>query len=1182
MKLRLSLILLILKVSMAFAQHGDNWTFGLYSGIRFTPLGVQKIKTKIERDTTTSDRNPPFQAFSYSDCDGNLVLYGSHNQMWNKSGYSLEGGHYKQYYFGSTSNTSFWFPFFMVPKPKSNRYLYYFFQSQTISGPDSLMYLVIDLNGDNGNGEVVARRFLSDRISTNLTYTHHANRKDIWILQGYDDTTLHAFLLTDTGVSMTPVVSKGVYSSSYFYPKRNNWANETPYRSDEKNSGFIVNNRGSKLVSCGIDTSTTKQGCVWEYDFDPSTGTAGNGQPIFKFSEIPKSINGAANVHRVAFSPDDSFCYLMTYGYNNPFFPAYNSRLYQYRMSTGKRTQIFSERKAFTNLQLGPDGSIYFLDWFTNLTTLYRIKYPNLEGAASRVEEVLSDSSFFYTNFLPKVYQPYYPLYYYSNLQQSPCADSSEFEIHVDTNFRSVTIDFGDGDSVVVSKPLQPTYKFKHKYHASGKYFFQIKAKVPVCDHYTWVADTLTYHAAPKRLYTSSKAMPSCSGGALILKDSFIHTNQWTINWGASSDTIQVDSGVSSDASIPYTKSSNSTIKWTSMIGSKLCPNYFSWSDSLMPVFYPSSPVFSHITGHSRDSIIGSRSTYFGCEPLALNFKDTALGYMSGTIKWDDSVVNYTQLQSKALVFKSGTHQVVVDHIDSFSCSAHDTFNVVVWQLPSPLLSVNDTSQCEAGHLFKVQNVSAAILDSVRYTFVVGAQRIHLPLQNETEVKFNDTGKHPIVLLANSVYGCRSEWSVNLTVMPQAVADFSVNDTLQCLDENLFEFGLLSKMNESIRWIIDGAADFNLNDSIYFKKTFHDTGSHRIVCMAVGESGCSDTVINRVYVLPSPDVEIETAITQFCVDSMLRLKILNSGSNLLYDIDWGNDSVLTNLSYGLYSNTYDESKNHKVNVTAKLGPCSSDTTLTVVVLKGPEVNLSYTGICVGDSTEVLSSSLDSIYAHKWTFGDDAVPGSKFRLPLVFERAGWYKIKYESQNELGCKSNDSLTLEIFNQPVSKFEYANLSSESELKIKFLNRSQNATGYLWSVNNNTSTDFSPEWLFNDTGFYKVLLVSDNNQKCFDTSFQLIPVYKHFEFYFPNAFSPDRNGTNDAFGLSILQQKFVKSYELKVFNRWGEMVFMSDNVHDAWSGLQVPIGVYIYTAVVRDINGILHEYKGIVELLE
>ena len=74
----------------------------------------------------------------------------------------------------------------------------------------------------------------------------------------------------------------------------------------------------------------------------------------------------------------------------------------------------------------------------------------------------------------------------------------------------------------------------------------------------------------------------------------------------------------------------------------------------------------------------------------------------------------------------------------------------------------------------------------------------------------------------------------------------------------------------------------------------------------------------------------------------------------------------------------------------------------------------------------------------------------------------------------------------------------------------------------------------------------------------------------------------SNDVFYPFV---RFVDDFRMRVFNRWGELVFESHDVNDGWDGtykgIDQPIGVYVYTAVVHTYDGEEHILKGDVSLI-
>jgi len=87
--------------------------------------------------------------------------------------------------------------------------------------------------------------------------------------------------------------------------------------------------------------------------------------------------------------------------------------------------------------------------------------------------------------------------------------------------------------------------------------------------------------------------------------------------------------------------------------------------------------------------------------------------------------------------------------------------------------------------------------------------------------------------------------------------------------------------------------------------------------------------------------------------------------------------------------------------------------------------------------------------------------------------------------------------------------------------------------------------------------------------------------ELFIPNAFTPNDDGQNDQFGPFITSDCVeVTSYQMKIFNRWGGLIFVSDDPAILWAGFETGYqsaeGVYVY---VITVNG--RETSGDVTLL-
>jgi len=99
--------------------------------------------------------------------------------------------------------------------------------------------------------------------------------------------------------------------------------------------------------------------------------------------------------------------------------------------------------------------------------------------------------------------------------------------------------------------------------------------------------------------------------------------------------------------------------------------------------------------------------------------------------------------------------------------------------------------------------------------------------------------------------------------------------------------------------------------------------------------------------------------------------------------------------------------------------------------------------------------------------------------------------------------------------------------------------------------------------------------NGPCVDTAFIQIVIDPYYALYVPNTFTPNDDGRNDNFepkGVGI------ESFEMYIYNRWGEEVFYSDNLDVVWDGGKGVTGTYTYIISVVDKIGEFHKKNGFV----
>jgi gliding motility-associated-like protein len=140
---------------------------------------------------------------------------------------------------------------------------------------------------------------------------------------------------------------------------------------------------------------------------------------------------------------------------------------------------------------------------------------------------------------------------------------------------------------------------------------------------------------------------------------------------------------------------------------------------------------------------------------------------------------------------------------------------------------------------------------------------------------------------------------------------------------------------------------------------------------------------------------------------------------------------------------------------------------------------------------------------------------------------------------------------------------------------NNSSNAYTYFWNFGDGTSNDsiFSPEHTFpEEAGSYLVSLQVSNQLGCMDTTSQVIVVEHDPVVFIPNAFTPDGDGLNNEFTAVFPENMKLASYEMYIYDRWGELVFYSQDPKQGWdaslAGFDAPDGVYSYLVKYKELG--------------
>lgn len=240
-------------------------------------------------------------------------------------------------------------------------------------------------------------------------------------------------------------------------------------------------------------------------------------------------------------------------------------------------------------------------------------------------------------------------------------------------------------------------------------------------------------------------------------------------------------------------------------------------------------------------------------------------------------------------------------------------------------------------------------------------------------------------------------------------------------------------------------------------------------------------------------------------------------------------------------------------------------------------------ICIGTAFRPTGGATNAT-GYSWSFGDSAT--STEALPLhIYTTTGTYKVRLIAVNPGACNGADTFerSITVLSGPTSDFTFIPVKPEANVPTKFTNKSVLATRYDWDFGDDTkSTETNPVHQYNKTGNYKVCLTAHNDSKCPAVACKTVSAEVVPLLGVPTGFSPNGDGQND---ILYVRGAAIKNLDLKIYNRWGQLVFQTNSQEIGWDGTfngqPQPIEAYGYVLNATFIDGTTRMLKGNITLL-
>ena len=276
----------------------------------------------------------------------------------------------------------------------------------------------------------------------------------------------------------------------------------------------------------------------------------------------------------------------------------------------------------------------------------------------------------------------------------------------------------------------------------------------------------------------------------------------------------------------------------------------------------------------------------------------------------------------------------------------------------------------------------------------------------------------------------------------------------------------------------------------------------------------------------------------------------------------------------------------------------SDTVYVTVDVNRAAANTFYQidNECQGD-TQYFAVSNDIGVTFSWDFDGDTITDqttTDSNTFYVYPNHGYYDVSVNVLTAEGCLSTAyyPVQIQVFQNPVADFATDPSPAVVTLlnpTVEFSDLSEANNIYLsrdWNFDDGSfSTDQNPIHVYADTGFYNVMQTVVNIEGCRDSITKTIRVKPEFLFIIPNTITADGDGLNDIFRPGTIIGADDDGYSFYIFDRWGELLYEGHDLSDGWDGYfkgeLVKTGVYVWKVEIKDLEGVIHNYNGNVNVL-
>ena len=519
-------------------------------------------------------------------------------------------------------------------------------------------------------------------------------------------------------------------------------------------------------------------------------------------------------------------------------------------------------------------------------------------------------------------------------------------------------------------------------------------------------------------------------------------------------------------------------------------------------------------------------SSLFACESTTVDFQNTSNGV---TYLWDfgDGSPTTTDVNPTHTFNGPGQYEVSLTAFDPETCNLEDqvTLTVTVTEgLPIDAAFQLLQTDCEQ---LTVEGTDLSEGEFLQYTWDMGDGTEYTTAN--IEHSYASTGQYDVTLtILDEACDQTDTFTLPVNILTELTAVIGNSDLSECAPYTV-QF-INNSAGNSFTWDFGDGSD-PVNGQLV-EHTYTIPGTYTVTLLVEGAESCggSDQTTAEVVVIEPPFIEALFSAEQFgaCEAVSVNFTDESTGEDLIYA--WTIEG--TNYAIPNPQHIFSGEGNYPISLTVSEALCDQTSSFTDViqVLGGIDIVASpdqYFCYYETQTTVTVAGPADAEY--EWSTGDTGTS-------LVVNSVGEYSITATLNN---CNETRVINvipvpeLSLYDNPV-----ACEGTQAALRIPY----ENGSNYQWCDGGGETTliyaDQPGEYCYEFTDEFG----------CLQTGTVVLDIIeREIGVYVPNAFTPNNDGVNDVFKVEGVG---ISDFEFRVWNRWGDKVFETDNPESFWDG--------------------------------